>query len=98
MPVRKQPEPNKPLRPHKPSGPRKQPELVTRAVSGDAEAFKELVQVNTARVRRVVARAVGQRTDVDDVVQMVFFEAYRSLPGFDGRALFSTWLHRIAVR
>jgi RNA polymerase sigma-70 factor, ECF subfamily len=49
-------------------------------------------------VHRVVYRLVGPSADLDDLVQTVFVEAFRSLPGFRGESLFSTWLGRIAVR
>jgi RNA polymerase sigma-70 factor (ECF subfamily) len=35
--------------------------------------------------------------DADDVVQETFLRAYRSLGRFDGRAVFGTWIYRIAV-
>jgi len=75
-----------------------QSELVKRAKAGDQDAFGELVRRNAERVGRLIARVVRRKVEAEDVVQMVFLEAYRSLPGFDGRARFSTWLHRIAVR
>ena len=66
-----------------------QTELVQRARSGDKDAFGRLMKENAERVRRLVSRVVRRRADTEDVVQMVFFEAYRSLPTFDGRALFA---------
>jgi RNA polymerase sigma-70 factor (ECF subfamily) len=73
-------------------------DLAARAKAGDQAAFGELVKRSSEHVRHLIARLVGDRADVDDVLQTVFLEAYRSLPGFDGRSLFSTWLHRIAMR
>lgn len=35
-------------------------------------------------------------TDADDLAQEIFVRAARSVHQFEGRALFSTWLHRIA--
>jgi RNA polymerase sigma-70 factor (ECF subfamily) len=35
--------------------------------------------------------------DLDDVVQEVFVQVFRSLPDFRGQAKFSTWLHRVTV-
>jgi RNA polymerase sigma-70 factor (ECF subfamily) len=35
--------------------------------------------------------------EVDDAIQDVFFQVYRSIGDFRGRARFSTWLHRVTV-
>jgi RNA polymerase sigma-70 factor (ECF subfamily) len=72
--------------------------LVARARQGDAGAIQELFRAHLDGVHRVVHRLVGPIPEVDDLVQTVFVEAFRSLAGFRGDALFSTWLARIAVR
>jgi RNA polymerase sigma-70 factor (ECF subfamily) len=72
--------------------------LVEGARRGEATAFRELFRLHHERVHRVVYRLAGRSADVDDLVQTVFVEGFRSLPGFRGDALFSTWLGRIAVR
>jgi RNA polymerase sigma-70 factor (ECF subfamily) len=38
---------------------------------------------------------VGNPTVADDVAQDVFVKVWRSLPSFDGRATFSTWIYAI---
>jgi RNA polymerase sigma-70 factor (ECF subfamily) len=40
---------------------------------------------------------LGPDADLDDVVQEVFFQVFRSLPDFRGHSKFSTWLHRVTV-
>jgi RNA polymerase sigma-70 factor (ECF subfamily) len=72
--------------------------LVDRAQEGDTAAFRQLFRANVERVHRLVYRLVGPSADVEDLVQAVFVEGFRSLPAFRGEALFSTWLGRIAVR
>jgi RNA polymerase sigma-70 factor (ECF subfamily) len=72
--------------------------LVDRARANDPAAFRDLFQGHVAGVHRIVYRLVGPASDLDDLVQTVFVEAFRSLPAFRGEALFSTWLARIAVR
>lgn len=70
--------------------------LVAAARLGDLDAFEALVRAHT---RTVYAHAVrffgGDTAAADDVVQDVFVKVYRSIPEFDGRARFSTWLFRI---
>jgi len=72
--------------------------LLERARQHDPAAFRALFQGHVRGVHRVIRRIAGARTDVDDLVQTTFVEAFRSLPTFRGEAMFSTWLARIAVR
>ena len=71
---------------------------IDRARRNDGAAYRALFQAHVAGVHRIVYRLVGPASDLDDLVQTVFVEAFRSLPAFRGEALFSTWLARIAVR
>lgn len=64
------------------------------SVDRDAR-FEELVHAYGGRVRALVHRLVGQ--DADDLVQDIFLQVYRSLPGFRGEAKVSTWLYRVAT-
>lgn len=73
-------------------------DLVERARSGDQAACCELFRLHAGRVQRTVYRLVGPSPEVEDLVQAVFIDAFRSLAGFRGEAAFSTWLLRIAVR
>ena len=72
--------------------------LIERARAGEPEAYQALFRLHVARVHRLVHRLAGPSSDLDDLVQTVFVEGFRSLPAFRGEALFSTWLGRIAVR
>ena len=70
---------------------------VAQASEGDAAAFRRLVDAHASALFRVCARITGDKTLAEDAVQEAFLNAYRHLRDFDGRAAFSTWLHRIAV-
>ncbi|MBX3190595.1 MAG: RNA polymerase sigma factor [Labilithrix sp.] len=71
--------------------------LVARAAAGDREAFRGLFVRHRGDVARLVHRMLGAPADLDDVVQEVFFQVFRSLKDFRGQAKFSTWLHRVTV-
>ncbi len=71
--------------------------LLSRAVAGDREAFREIFVMRRGEVLRVCFRMLGPRSDLDDVVQEVFFQVFRSLRDFRGQAKFTTWLHRVTV-
>jgi RNA polymerase sigma-70 factor, ECF subfamily len=69
---------------------------IARVRSGDADAFRELVNRHSRAVFRVAYRITGRTEDAEDVVQETFLRAYRQLDRFEARANFGTWLHRIA--
>jgi RNA polymerase sigma-70 factor (ECF subfamily) len=66
-------------------------------MAGDSRAFGELYQLHRRDVARLASRLLGLRSDLEDVVQEVFVQVFRSLPGFRGDSRFSTWLHRVTV-
>lgn len=45
-----------------------------------------------------VRAVLGDRDEVQDVMQMVYLKAYQGLASFRGDARFSTWLYQIARR
>ena len=72
-------------------------QLVARAVAGERRAFDLLVIKHQRRITRLAAHMVHDDALAQDVAQETFLRAWRALPQFRGEALFSTWLHRIAV-
>ncbi|MGN6110283.1 MAG: RNA polymerase sigma factor [Kofleriaceae bacterium] len=78
-------------------GPADEADLIERCRGADRAAHDELYH----RFRRQVAgnlyRVLGDRTDLDDLVQEVFVIAFRGLDRFRGDARLSTWLYRICV-
>jgi RNA polymerase sigma-70 factor (ECF subfamily) len=71
--------------------------VLRRAGSGDAAAFREIFVRHRGDVARLVYRMLGGPADLEDVVQEVFVQVYRSLKDFRGQSKFSTWLHRVTV-
>jgi RNA polymerase sigma-70 factor (ECF subfamily) len=72
-------------------------QLIAECLKGDAAAFAGLVRRYQDRLYHTAYRLVGNAEDAQDVVQEAFLNAYQSLDGFKGDALFFTWLYRIAV-
>lgn len=71
--------------------------VVAKVRSGDAEAFRVLVDRHSRGLFRMAFRMTGNEPDAEDVVQESFLRAYRQIGKFDERASFGTWLYRIAV-
>jgi len=72
-------------------------QIVERALSGDAEAFGELVHRWERRIFALSFGMLGREEDARDATQETFIAAFRNLRGFRGEAKVSSWLHRIAV-
>ncbi|MFH1171337.1 MAG: sigma-70 family RNA polymerase sigma factor [bacterium] len=71
-------------------------ELARRAQSGEHESYAVLVERYEEKMKRYALRILSNSDEVDDVVQDVFFKAYRNLRSFDSQRRFSPWLYRIA--
>lgn len=72
-------------------------QLVELSVSGDADAFGEIVRRWERKIFALCFGMLGREDDARDAVQEAFISAYRSLKNFRGEAKVSSWLHRIAV-
>ncbi|HWN11569.1 MAG TPA: sigma-70 family RNA polymerase sigma factor [Pyrinomonadaceae bacterium] len=68
-----------------------------RALTGDAEAFGEIVTRWERRIFALAFGMLGREEDARDATQETFLAAFRNLRGFRGEAKVSSWLHRIAV-
>jgi len=72
--------------------------LVGAALSGDDEAFAELIRRHKRKVASTASRFARDIQELDDICQDIFIKVYQNLGGFRGDAPFSHWLMRIAVR
>jgi RNA polymerase sigma-70 factor (ECF subfamily) len=72
-------------------------ELVRRCVAGERAAFEQLYREHRRAVAGNLYRVLGDRTELDDLVQEVFVIAFRGLARFRGDAKLSTWLYRVCV-
>jgi RNA polymerase sigma-70 factor (ECF subfamily) len=72
-------------------------QIVERALTGDAEAFGEIVRRWERRIFALAFGMLGREEDARDATQETFLAAFRNLRGFRGEAKVSSWLHRIAV-
>ena len=70
---------------------------VARARTGDADAFRVLVERHSRPLFRLAYRMTGNEQDAEDAVQETFLNAFRHIQRFDGRSGFSTWLTRIGI-
>ncbi len=72
-------------------------ELITRAQSGDGDAFRELVEPYRRELLVHCYRMLGSLQDAEDALQDTLLTAWQGLSGFEGRSSLRTWLYRIAT-
>jgi RNA polymerase sigma-70 factor, ECF subfamily len=71
--------------------------VVALAVSGDDQAFAELVRRRQGMVRELMRRLCGDAAFAEDLAQQAFVQAWRSLRKLRSPAAFGSWLRGIAV-
>jgi len=72
-------------------------ELIDRAKAGDRAALDELLIAMRPRALAAALKVLHNRDDAEDAVQDAFLKVWRCLAAFEGRASFSTWIHRIVT-
>lgn len=71
--------------------------LVSRARTGDGEAFAALFAAFEPDVARLCRRLLGTREDAEDAASEAFLRARRSLGSYDAQRPFRSWLLSIAA-
>jgi RNA polymerase sigma-70 factor (ECF subfamily) len=72
-------------------------EIVRRCVTGDRDAFEQLVRRHSPRVFNIIASFFRRRDIVEDIAQDVFVKSYVSLSSYTLGRSFEAWLARITV-
>ena len=70
-------------------------EIISQVLSGNHQAYAELVNRYQNYVFTLTMRMIKGREDAEEVAQDVFIKAYKYLADFRGASKFSTWLYTI---
>jgi len=70
-------------------------ELISRAQAGERRAFDQLMPPYIGAMRGKLRFMIKRRDDVEDVLQVALYRAWRYLPKFRGDCALSTWLYYV---
>ena len=71
--------------------------LVSRCVSGDAEAWRSLHRAYHPIAAAFLRKMGVKDGDLEDACQEVFVQMFRYLPTFRGQSELKTWLYRLCI-
>ncbi|KAA0546607.1 sigma-70 family RNA polymerase sigma factor [Bacillus sp. BGMRC 2118] len=72
--------------------------LISSILSGNKQSYDELYEHTIHYVYKNVHFLIDEKDDVDDLVQEIYIELYKSLRHFDGSKKFKPWLTGIIIR
>jgi RNA polymerase sigma-70 factor (ECF subfamily) len=71
--------------------------VVERIRAGETALYEVLMRRYNRRLYRVAVSILRDDAEAEDVMQDAYVRAYQHLDQFEGKAMFSTWLTKIAV-
>ena len=71
--------------------------VVRDVLDGNTAMFELLMRRHNERIYRAARAIVRDEAEAEDVMQQAYVNAFTHLRQFNGSALFSTWLTRIAI-
>lgn len=72
-------------------------QLVRNAQKGDKDAFHDLHQIFWRQIRYFIWKTLKNESEVEDVLQETFIEAYRHLSQLKDPSVFRPWLYKITL-
>ena len=73
-------------------------DLLSRCKQNDRQAQRELFANYRHKVHSIVFKSLGPKYDIDDIIQQIFIEIFKSIDGFKGDSSFDTWVYRISFK
>jgi RNA polymerase sigma-70 factor (ECF subfamily) len=72
-------------------------EIIQRVLGGEKDLYAIIIRRYNQRLYRVGISIVNDETEVEDIMQVAYINAYENLQKFAFRSSFATWLTRIMI-
>lgn len=72
--------------------------IIERILAGNKQAFADLYDKTIHHVYATVHFLVGEKAEVDDIVQETYIQVYKNLSKFDQSKSFKPWITGIAIK
>src|SRR4051812_47307148 len=72
--------------------------LVSSIISGDVQAFRQLIRQNERLVAHMIGRLIDSTEDREELCQDVFMKVHEKISEFNFQSKLSTWIATIAYR
>ncbi len=70
-------------------------QLILSCLEGEAEAFREMVDIYKTKAMVLALSMLGNREDAEDACQETFIRVYSNLDKFDLQSSFRNWFYTI---
>ena len=74
-----------------------EPELIRKAIGGDAQAFGQLIEMHYDFIHATAWKWTRSRADAEDIAQDVCVRLAGALRSFRGQGRFRTWLYALVL-
>ncbi len=72
-------------------------QVVSRVLGGHPQLYEVVVRRYNRRLYRTIRSILRNDSEVEEVMQQAYVQAYENLRQFEGRASFGAWITRIAI-
>lgn len=72
-------------------------EIIDKIVAGEAKLYEVLIRRNNAALYKIGRSYHYNHHDTEDLMQEAYISAFYSLPKFEKRSSFKTWLSRVMI-
>jgi len=72
-------------------------EIIDKVVAGETKLFEVLIRRNNAALYKIGRSYRYNHQDTEDLMQEAYIAAFHSLPKFEKRSSFKTWLSRVMI-
>lgn len=71
--------------------------LVKKSISGDVDAFEELIKDYKKMAYNIALRVLRNKEDAEDISQEALIKVFKNINSFNMKSSFKVWLYRIVM-